>query len=439
MTISSAAARFLDLEESGTTACGRAILRCLAFALPAILLMALCLAAAPQIPVWDSWSWILWLQRIKSGEMGFRDLLLLTHIEHPYGFPTAVFVYLGSLWDYSLKPMAIISTIVIVASGAILFRQARKCGVQSIAVLLAVAIVSLSCRQYENVLFGFQLGFPLTVMFGLGAVIAASYMGRTIGSRGRALALLALLGCLLGGATSSAASFAIFPAVVICLLLLAKRPSILAALLVVMLAGLWLYYYLPFIIGNHVGRPLTADIAKGLFILAGSPLFESVRASLATGVVVICSFTVFAFIRRNGTDAEREMIAMGVLSLGFIGILSGGRGDMGGINPPRYATFAMPLVVAMISLAIGRMDYRWQRRVAVPVIALAVSSAFIAVRTGGAQARMNATDTKVLSQIMLNHAASSDANIGKLNPGPPELIRGLVSFLEQHRWNAFAR
>jgi hypothetical protein len=439
MKISLVAARLPGLEESALTARRRTVLRGAAFVVPAILLLVFCVMAAPKIPVWDSWSWILWLQRIRTREIGFHDLLLLTHIEHPYGFPTAVFVYLGSVWDYSLKPMAIMSTMAIVANGAILFHQSRKCGLQSIAALFAIAMISMSYRQYENVLFGFQLGFPLTVMFGLGAVMAAASTGRAVSVAGRSSALLVLLACLLCGSTSSAASFAVFPAVMVTFLLLTRRPSVLASLLVALLAGLWLSHYVPVISAMNAGRPPVADIVKGLFILAGSPLFDSITASLATGIVVICSFIVFAFVRRNGTDSERLMIAMGLLSLGFIGILACGRGHMGGINPPRYATFAIPLVVAMISLAIGRIDYYWQRRIAIPLIALVIYSALVATRAGLAQAKLIGSDTKMLTQIVLNHGASSDAEIGKLNPGRTELIRELVMFLEQNRWNVFSR
>jgi hypothetical protein len=242
----------------------------------------------------------LWLRRVETGEISFRDLLLLTHIEHPYGLPTAVFVYLGSLWGYSLKPMAVLSTMIIVANAGILFRQSQKCGVRSIVVLLAIAMIAMSYRQYENVLLGFQLGFPLMVMFGLGAVMAATSLGRAAGLANRSRALSLLLACLFCGSTSSAASFAIFPTVTVTLLLLVRRISIVGIVLVVLSGGLWLYHYVPLITAVHVGRPPAVDVVKGLFILAGSPLFDNLSASFRTGVVVICCFAFFAFKRREG-------------------------------------------------------------------------------------------------------------------------------------------
>jgi hypothetical protein len=113
------------------------------------------------------------------------------------------------------------------------------------------------------------------------------------------------------------------------------------------------------------------------------------------------------------------MIAIGLLSLGFIGILACGRGDMGGINPPRYATFAIPLVVATMALGVGRIDYYWQRRIVVPLIILVSYSGLIAVRTRIAQAMVTISETNVLTQIILSHDTSSDSDIAKLNPGHP--------------------
>jgi hypothetical protein len=411
-----------------------------AWALPVVLTIAFAFEYGISIPLWDSWMWVDQLRGFTVRQLDLLDILTLVHNEHPYGFPTLLFLKLGGIWDYSLKPFTVMSCLAMAGIALVLARYSVRFAGRSAALVLIVSLLAMSLRQVDNQIIAFQIGFPLTVLFGLGATCMAAELRRDMPIHIAVALISGMSLCLIAAGFCSAASLAVFPAVGFVLLTGGRSKSQwLAAGVAVVICILWLHSYLPTLRGADLTQGSKyIEKAMGLLLLAGSPFTESRTAGFALGGAVLLLFvsTSIDFWRRS--RAEQILIGIGIMSFGLLATVAAGRGLMGGINPPRYATFGVPLAAVTIALTVGRVQGKYRLRVTyfflvgslIASIVGAASAYPIAVATQGQEIAN--------TEVMLNHRTRRDPEIATINVGSPQLMRDLIAFFETNRYNVFS-
>ena len=377
-------------------------------------------------PYWDAWTWFEWLRQYENGETSLGHIVVRQHNEHPYGLPGVIFITFGSLWGYDLKLISILTAVVYCCSALILFDMVRKAATTPIA-LLTTVLIGLSLRSSENLLYGFQLGFPLTVLCALIAVHAALH--RSTGG------LVAMTLALVAGGFCSATFVAVYPAVFAALLWGRTDRPWGSAMVAFLLCVAWLLAFGPRLMASHQPSPDFAARATGFVTLAGSPFFSNSGAARVVGVVVLVTFAAMAVrTLRNPAPSKVALVCVGLCSLGMIGAVAAGRGDMSGTNPSRYAVFAIPLVVATAALFTASLP----RLRHLPLMMAA--GAYI---LSGQDALVESRHARALEFQMgftvVNHGVMSDAEIKVLNPGPAEVIRPIIANMETNRYGVFSR
>jgi hypothetical protein len=396
----------------------------LALLLGALLVIGFTWQAAMTAPYWDAWNWFEGLRQYRAGDAGLWRLLIRTQNEHPYGLPGVIFILFGMPWGYDLKALSVLTALVTCLNAGLVFIAARRVADDAVA-LVAVVLVCLSLRSAENLLYGFQLGFPLTVTFGLLAIHGALLQSA------RGLALMAL--SLVAGGFCSAAFLAAYPVALSALFIRRSRWSWIGTLVVLVIATAWLFAYLPHLTRPRLPPPDFAARIEGLLILAGSPLVEHIATARAIGALVLLAFAGLAGRAvLRGSEAEKTMALIGGFSLGLIVIVAVGRGTMGGINPSRYANFGAPLIAALCVLAMARL-----RPTRLPLTAAVLLGFAWAGYDGIREARQALAREAQMSDVLLNNRQRSDAEIKVLNPRPASFIRPLIAMMEAHRYGPF--
>jgi hypothetical protein len=127
----------------------------------------------------DAWSIVRLFDMWSSGTLGVSDLYR-QHNEHRMFFPEGVELLLGSIMNYDNLAEMYLIQICLLVTLVVLFLVFRD-NIRSAAGLLLfvpVAFLVFSFRQYENMLFGYQINFAFAQTLGVLALFLLYVLGR---------------------------------------------------------------------------------------------------------------------------------------------------------------------------------------------------------------------------------------------------------------------
>jgi hypothetical protein len=402
-------------------------------------LLELWYQGAPDVPIWDGWTWISHARAYEEG--GLRGLWKehpFVHTQHIYALPSFFALLVGPLVGYSFRVFALACVAVVFANGLAFRGVARRAGLGPVAGFAVLAAVA-SMRHYENFLSGFQLGLPACVLFGSLAVIVADQR------RDRTGIVLAWTLVLLSTASSSAGVFA---AIAVLLVRGVSRPrprlwiaSAIACVLLVVVVHFALFaVYGNSFVADLIGA-VTWSSALGAFEntarvvgggMIGNAAILPVGLALLAGALAI----VVTRIRRlRRVDALVGLVLFSFFSCVAIAIAR----EPVAAPPSRHAIFAAPLVgVCAIELL------SWLKN-APSVRALGYSAVFVGLTWCNLASRVDADGYGIALQAiafdssyaitMTAHGERLSAqDIARVNPGPTEEIRAHIRFVVDRKY-----
>jgi hypothetical protein len=417
---------------------------------PAVAALLYAAVFAPVHPDWDGWVMIGLLYSHWVNSESLWHILLYKTGEHPWGLPIVVFILLGGIVNYQYDLFAILSTGTVVAVALLLLICAWRAGTRSFLSLSAIAVVMLSLRQGDNFLLAFQMGFTLTVFFGVLASIFSVEFSEATSPRYRAATFFGLIAALIAGGFCSAASFAAVPAVAFPLLYRRDRAALAALMVVATLLGAWLYLFS----GGHAPTAAWSPLGMlvAFFLLCGLLFSNGISTLLLAGFIVIVLFVWLAAANWSCANrGQRALITSGIFALGALALIAYGRGsDVGQVLPhPRYRTFTALLTAITVFLVIHQLA-RWSagpiaqlkagKRLlyagrllvfSAVVWSLAFSVKFAIDWSWMEQHR----DTAVIASVIDHHPQELEHLIPFIHA---EYSQPLIDFMDHHSLNVFA-
>ena len=242
----------------------------------------------------DAWSIVRLFDMWSSGTLGVSDLYR-QHNEHRMFFPEGVELLLGSITNYDNVVEMYLIQICLLVTLVVLFLVFRD-NIRSAAGLLLfvpVAFLVFSFRQYENMLFGYQINFAFAQTLGVLALFLLYVLGR------KSFEKLSFAAALV---SATVASFSIlqglfvWPAGLLRLLIsplekLKKRVFVVLWGLVGL--GEWVAYFIDYKEPETGNKPsllyALEHPLEGIefFVrLLGSPLFGELNAALVSGLLL---------------------------------------------------------------------------------------------------------------------------------------------------------
>lgn len=399
-----------------------------------------------DVPFWDQWALVDSLEKLAHGKLAFADLWQ-QHNEHRLLVPRVVMLFLASLSGWNVRWEMFGSFVLIAATAAlILWTLLGWGGLRTHSALAMYPVVALlfSLRQWENLLWGWQIQFYLCLFLAASAVAIAT---RNTGPVSEGAAIV----CALGASLSLAAGFATWPAV-LAVLSIRHSTGATKAWQAVRWCAYWaicLFAYLRNYtkpahhpsLGFAVHEPARA--ALYFLELIGSPLADEPRHAAITGVFLLGfgTFAVFAYFGKDTTTPSAAFgLGLTVFALGAAVLVSVGRAGFGdgSAMSSRYTTLAgvLPLGTYIMLLA---------RRGVAPVSQAVVTGAFVGVVLSGLLASIPGAihegnrirkDRTALASAVRCFQSVGDAQLAAALPNVAEL-RSLAQVLEELRMGPF--
>ena len=397
----------------------------------------------------DAWDMVLVFHKFFSGRLTFADLYA-QHIEHRMFFPRVAELLLGLLTRYNnVAEMYVVVSCFLITAVVLLVAFRREIGLPLIF-FVPVALLIFSFRQYENMLFGFQISFAFTQTFG---VLALYLLSSSRGNFG-AYAFAAALGSATIASFSTAQGLLVWPAGLLGLLLgSGARPGKKVLLGLWGLVGVaeWVAYFVDY--HTPRGHPPLLDAlghigtAPGYFLtLLGSALFWQPEHAYEGGLVIGC-LALAMFLATYGRGVLRQhpfWISLLFYSLLILATITLGRSGMFGAlqaTASRYTTFSV-LAVASLYALLAKMVFATTASVLRTVLLLALFgiillSAGVSYRDGIEVGRAQEVSGERAAHVLETYRSQPDARLVALYPRP-ETVRSRAPFLERLGYNVFS-
>jgi hypothetical protein len=333
----------------------------------------------------DAWSVVSLFDKWSSGTLQVSDLFH-QHNEHRMFFPEGVELLLGSLTKYDNIPeMYLIQICLLITLVILLF--AFKDNIKSAWLFLFVPVSFLifGFRQYENMLFGYQINFAFAEAFGVLTLFLLYVVGRRDFKKSAFAA--ALVSATIASYSVLQGLF-VWPAGLLQLLigpLEKSKKGVFAALWGLVGVGEWIAYFADYI--NPRNKPSTlyalenpvAGIEFFLRLLGGS-LFGAPTPTLGVGFLVACFALVGLFlIYKNKESSEYSFwVSLLFYSSLILAAITLGRSGFGPDQAliSRYAAFSILAVVGVYAMLVKMAFERRTsiRRPSIPAVLLVALS-----------------------------------------------------------------
>ncbi|CAA9446864.1 MAG: hypothetical protein AVDCRST_MAG28-955 [uncultured Rubrobacteraceae bacterium] len=331
--------------------------------LPAALALLYVRSFGVSVVFSDAWSMARTFGEWSSGTLTLSDFFD-QHNEHRMFFPKAVEFLLGRITGYDNVAEMYLIQVCFLVTLAVLFLAFRVGTRSSWLLLLFVPISFLvfSFRQYENMLWGFQISFAFTQTFGVLALFLLYVSGRGRFGKG---AFVAALGSATVASFSNAQGLFLWP---VGLLLLAVSPLEKSAkrvwILIWTLVGLaeWIAYFADFARrGNSssLSYALYHPIVGAQYFsnLLGSSLFWRQNSAFIAGLLLVCLALVSLFVVYRDKKLSEYSFWLSLLLYSFLilgSITLGRAGEFGPLQAmaPRYTSFSILAVVAIYAVLV---------------------------------------------------------------------------------------
>jgi hypothetical protein len=399
----------------------------------------------------DAWDMVLVFRKWFSGRLAFADLYA-QHVEHRMFFPRGVELLLGSLTRYNnVAEMYLIVSCFLITAAVLLLAFRREIGLPLIF-FVPVALLIFSFRQYENMLFGFQISFAFTQTFG---VLALYLLYSSSRDNFRAYAFAAALGSATIASFSTAQGLLVWPAGLLGLLLGSVATSgkkVFVGIWGIVGVAEWVAYFVDY--KTPQGHPPLLHAVSHIgtateyfLTLLGSALFWQPDHAFSGGLVIGC-LALAMFLATYGRGVLREhsfWISLLFYSLFILATITLGRAGMFGVWQAaisRYTTFSI-LAVASIYTLLARMVFARSSGVGrvvllVALFGIVLLSAGISYRNGIEAGRVQEASRERAAHVLETYRSQPDVRLAALYPRP-ETVRRRAPLLERLDYNVFSK
>ena len=438
------------LRRTGTFRLILAVVSWLFVLIPAALPYLYVRAFGVNVVFADAWDMVLVFRKFSSGRLTFADFYA-QHNEHRMFFPKGAELLLGLLTRYNnVAEMYVVVSCFLITAAVLLVAFRREIGLPLIF-FVPVALLIFSFRQYENMLWGFQISFAFTQTFGVLALYLLSSSGR---SNFGAYAFAAL-----GSATiasfSTAQGLLVWPAGLLGLLLgsvAGPGKKVLVGLWGIVGVAEWVAYFVDY--HTPRGHPPLLDAlghigtAPEYFLtLLGSALFWQPEHAYAGGLVIGC-LALAMFLATYGRGALREhpfWISLLFYSLLILATITLGRSGMFGVWQAaisRYTTFSI-LAVASVYAMLAKMVFATRASILRTVLLIALFgtillSAGISYRNGIEVGRAQEASRERAAHVLETYRSQPDARLAATLYPRAETVRRRAPLLERLGYNVFS-
>jgi hypothetical protein len=401
----------------------------------------------------DEWEMVPRFWRLSLGRLTLEDLWVQHNQSRPF-FPRVAILGLGTLTKWNnITEMYLILTCMSVTLGALYLAFKDSVGRRPL-LFVPIAFLVFSLSQNRNMLFGYQLNFGFTEVFG----VLSFYFLYVSGSGRRRL--LAFAAALISGtiaAFSTIQGLLVWPVGLLQILIApmdGRLKRLLAGVWGVVGIVEWIAYFIDYeggrgssLLPYSLSRPLAS--MEYFLTLFGRSLFPPPLQGLALSCGVLLTVLAAIGLLLALRCRQREVFSFWIALLGFslltLGAITAGRAGLGieSSLASRYTTFSLLAVVGIYAiLAKSAFGERERSRLAVAsftvlcavVMSTAPLSYYVGINAGIAERALR----KEAAFILSTYKSQPPQRLNVLWKQSPQAIRARARALERLGYNVFA-
>jgi hypothetical protein len=336
--------------------------------LPAILCLIFIKTYGVNVVFWDQWEVVPMFDKMYSGHLTFADLFA-QHNEHRLFFPQIFMLLIGTITHYNnLAEMYFSWFLMCLISYVIFIVYTRKFGYSERSLIRFVPVVWLvfTLRQFQNLLWGYQIQFYLVVLF----LLMALYLLATSKSLGWRFSFSILSGVVC--TFSLANGLLVWPIGLIQIFISSRIPSTAPKWSYLKIGAVWsiigMGSYLAYLIGyvQPSGHPsllyfMQHPITSSAFLLAsiGNPFSSDLFTAIGIGLLLLLLYIwITGLLIKNklgeGTSTPFfvSLVLFGLLSIALLTLGRSGFGAEQALSS-HYATITVLGTVGFYLLALS--------------------------------------------------------------------------------------
>jgi hypothetical protein len=425
------------------------LVSCLLILLPAALALLYVRAFGVSVVFADAWSMVPLFNKWSSGRLGISDLFA-QHLEHRMFFPKSVELFLGNLTKYDNVAEMYLIQVCLLATLVILLLAFRGGTRAWLLLFVPVSLLVFSFRQYDNMLWGYQISFAFTQTFGVLAFFLLDILRR----KGlKKSAFIAAVGCGTVASFSTVQGLFVWPAGLFQLLVspLANRArKVSIALWSLVGLGEWIAYFV-----DYEKPPNTPSLLYGLehpatgtkyfLSLLGSSLFWEPGPAFVGGLLLACLVlaSLLLLYKDKRLGEYSFWLSLMLYSSLILASITLGRSGFGVEQAmvSRYTTFSILAVIGVYAvLARTALEKRLSANAVLLVALLGVIllSAVVSYSKGIEAGHRESLSREKAAFVLSTYETQPDELLTKrLNPSA-RLIRKRAPVLQRLGYNVFS-
>lgn len=437
-------------------------------AFPAVLCLIFICCAGVNLIFSDEWSMVVLAQKIEISGWSFADLFADFH-GHRIFFPRLLYLSIAYLTDFNTVAQMIASFLMLILIVCITTHyivglqnvsHKRKC--------LFIALISFficNYMQQENLLWGFQVGFIMVLLFQILSVYFIYLMLHTTSRKRRSVCFAAAIFAAVIASFSSMQGLLSWIIVAALFLLHSERKQLLPyiATWTVLAIIIWLIYFY-----NHAELDLYAvphkysdtsyvlhhplNVIVYFLALTGNIIFSKLLIghgiAIAGLLIIAFLFLIYIVFVKNKIQTNQYLFPVGLIMIGLLttASIAAGRCDVGFeplVLPSRYTSFSVYVIVGILLIWIELGNHENTaiiKNIANTFIVLLIFSIPVTMGLGlyNGIKKMNAD--KYLAYVLETFEIQPKEHIKYFNPEiskDQKRILSYINFLKIHQYHVF--
>jgi hypothetical protein len=406
----------------------------------------------------DDWEIVPFYVKMKAHDLTFADLFA-QHNEHRIFFLNLIYLGIGYISNFNVvAPMWFSFTMILLLDFIILRHIATRSGVSDkkkyfFATLTSFLIFSLT--QYENLLWGFQIGFIMVLFF---SVLSCYFLSRMVDAARKTARniyfAVALLAAVVDSFSSSQGLITWLTGLAVLFMMFRKKTFSSPYFIVWTLTAIatWAAYFHDYVKPEH--HPSLAYLFEHpdtflnyFFSITGNAISGNFKTGATAIGLILLLFLLIACVKIWKSKQVQPFIfplALAVNSLFILGSIAVGRAGLGVAQSlaSRYTSFSVYLVVAIALLwmelnAAGKSKTLIKNMAKLFVVVILISIP-LTMAEGFQNGKRIKTDRTYSAYVLETADMQPDQFLQRLYPWP-DSVRTRQTYLRQQRLNVFHR
>jgi hypothetical protein len=405
-----------------------------------------------NVPYWDQWEFISLFEKMNNGTLTFQDLFS-QHNEHRIFFPKIIMLIIAFLTGYNNKYETYFIEFLLFINLAISFLVIKKSfNIKSIPYwFVPIPFLIFTLNQYENMLWGFQIGFVMVQTISLTTFYFIFMLAKT---EDRKFKYFYFISSIISGIIASFSSImglVIWPSGILQFLISPfKRRDKIIYSFIWTITGIasWIIYFINYHKPGHhpdifffLHNPVM--FSKYFFTCIGTALFWSKDNAFIGGSIIFffLLITLYCLYKNNRLKDNAFWIGGTVFSLLTVLSITIGRCGFGveQSTASRYVTFSIIILISLYAILIDLNIQKKQiliKSLLILLIFMILISIPYSYKFGFEKGKNKKNDLEATIPSLLNYEKATKEELEKLYPSS-ELLKQRAFFLKMNNISIF--